>query len=218
MRFYYNAIIVKINKLNLQEGKTMYPQIPDYRHLAEQIAEYSRLKYEYGSENIQPLLDEAEELLKTTYAKIAALPIDKKLSSEEPDDLDAIRNLRPEGPRKIWKSFNMEKYRERLEGSLLSRMAGCILGSIVESWPVEAMEKWAAHIGDTFPPVDYWSRIKDETGLRYEKSSCMEYTRSVMNGVPVDDDIIYTLLGLLIAEDHGPDFSTDDVGKAWLKY
>lgn len=53
-------LLVKINKLNLQEGKTMYPQIPDYLSLVEQIAEYSRLKYEYGSENIQPLLDEAE--------------------------------------------------------------------------------------------------------------------------------------------------------------
>jgi ADP-ribosylglycohydrolase len=39
-----------------------------------------------------------------------------------------------------------------------------------------------------------------------------------MKGVPVDDDIIFTLLGLLIAEDHGPEFTTADVGKAWLKY
>jgi ADP-ribosylglycohydrolase len=39
-----------------------------------------------------------------------------------------------------------------------------------------------------------------------------------MNGVPVDDDLAYTLLGLLVLEDHGPDFTTDDVGKAWLKY
>jgi ADP-ribosylglycohydrolase len=39
-----------------------------------------------------------------------------------------------------------------------------------------------------------------------------------MNGVPVDDDVVYTLLGLLIAEDFGPDFTTEEVGQAWLKY
>jgi ADP-ribosylglycohydrolase len=39
-----------------------------------------------------------------------------------------------------------------------------------------------------------------------------------MNGVPVDDDIAYTLLGLLIVEDHGQDFTVADVGKAWIKY
>ena len=39
-----------------------------------------------------------------------------------------------------------------------------------------------------------------------------------MNVVPVDDDITYTLLGLLIAEDYGVDFTTEDVGKGWLKY
>jgi hypothetical protein len=38
------------------------------------------------------------------------------------------------------------------------------------------------------------------------------YTRTKMCGVLVDDDTIYTLLGLLIAEEHGAGFSTADVG------
>jgi ADP-ribosylglycohydrolase len=53
---------------------------------------------------------------------------------------------------------------------------------------------------------------------RYDVSPREGYTRGKMNGVPVDDDIAYTLLGLLIAEDHGLDFTVEDVGKAWLKY
>jgi len=39
-----------------------------------------------------------------------------------------------------------------------------------------------------------------------------------MEGVPVDDDLAYTLLGLLIAEECGPDFTTDNVARVWLKY
>jgi ADP-ribosylglycohydrolase len=39
-----------------------------------------------------------------------------------------------------------------------------------------------------------------------------------MNGVPVDDDVAYTLLGLLVVEDFGPDFTIAQNGKAWIKY
>jgi ADP-ribosylglycohydrolase len=39
-----------------------------------------------------------------------------------------------------------------------------------------------------------------------------------MDGVPVDDDIAYTILGLLVMEDYGPGFTVDDIGAAWLKY
>jgi len=34
----------------------------------------------------------------------------------------------------------------------------------------------------------------------------------------VDDDVAYTLLGLLILEEYGPDFTTADVAAAWIKY
>ena len=34
----------------------------------------------------------------------------------------------------------------------------------------------------------------------------------------MDDDLTYTLLGLLVLEEYGPDFITAQVGDAWLKY
>ena len=54
--------------------------------------------------------------------------------------------------------------------------------------------------------------------LRYGLSRREAYSAAAMKGVPVDDDLAYTLLGLLIVEDFGPDFTVDDVGAAWLKY
>jgi len=195
-----------------------YPQIPKFNELSEKITEYSRLKHEYGAEGISELLEEAEKSLKVILDKIQVLPVNAELSAKEPDDLNEIHNLRTEGPRKLWENFKVELYKEKLEGAFLARMAGCTLGAIVEFWEVDKMEEWAAHIGDVFPPIDYWSRIKDEVYIRYGKSKCQEYTRTSMNGVPVDDDIAYTLLGLLIAEDHGIDFTVEDVGKAWVKY
>lgn len=195
-----------------------YPKFPDYSKLVYQIKDYGCLKSEYGSKGLQPALNKAEAALRDVLRKIKSLPIDKKLAAREPNALPAIRKLRPKGPRVMWKSLPKEEYREKLEGALLGRMAGCTLGAIVEAWSVSKMENWAKQTGDVFPPVDYWSQAEHPTHQRYSMSACSEYTRSKMNGVPVDDDVIYTLLGLLVAEDYGPNFTVAENGKAWVKY
>jgi len=195
-----------------------YPVIPNFNQIVNSIVEYSKLKFEYGSKDISEYLFKVEKELNGVLEEIKSLPIDSIMNEAEPNDLPGIRKLRPNGPRKLWETFDEERYLDKLEGALISRFAGCILGAIVEFWSIEDMEAWAKYTDDTFPPADYWSDAKNPSDLRYNTSPCIAYTRSKMNGVPVDDDIAYTLLGLLIAEDFGPDFSIDDVGKAWLKY
>jgi ADP-ribosylglycohydrolase len=195
-----------------------YPRVPDLRRLSDALAQYAALKAEYGAEGIPAVLADAERAMRAALARLRALPDDPALREREPDGLPGIRRLRPRGPRALWTSFDSAAYREKLAGALAARMAGCTLGAIVEGWSVERMQAWAKTIGDSFPPVDYWSRAWAPHEKRYEASECRTYTRAGMDGVPVDDDVAYTLLGLLIAEDHGPDFTTDDVGRAWLKY
>ena len=195
-----------------------YPVIPDFSSLVQQIEEYSRLKHEYGSIEIEALLLKTYEDLKLSVERVKSLEISEALTAMEPDDLSEILNLRPDGPRKLWKTINKPVLTDKLEGAFIARMAGCTLGAIVEFWTVEHMENWAKYTGQTFPPVDYWDKTKFPYNIRYGKSDNINYTRDAMDKVPVDDDITYTLLGLLIAEDHGIDFDTKDVGDAWLKY
>ncbi len=195
-----------------------YPKVPDLRRYSDALSLYAALKTEYGAAGIQPILADAERALRDALARLRALPVDPLLRAREPDGLPAIRRLRPQGPRVLWTSFDPAAYREKLAGALTARMAGCTLGSIVEGWDPARMKAWAKTIGDAFPPVDYWSEAWTPRQLRYQMSECRAYTRAGMDGVPVDDDIAYTLLGLLIVEDHGVDFTTDDVGRAWLKY
>lgn len=195
-----------------------YPEMPNFNFLINQIEEYVRLKVEYGSTGLDSYLQNLEATLQQSLQDLKSFPIDKTLADNEPDDLASIRKLRPDGPRKIWSSIPMDTYMDKLEGAFLARMAGCTLGAPVELHSVSDMKHWAEYIGDTFPPTDYWSKIKSPFDLRYEKSPYQDYTRDGMTKVPVDDDITYTLLGLLIAEDYGLDFTTEDVGAAWLKY
>ncbi len=195
-----------------------YPEIPRYGQLTEQIALYAHLKHEHGAQGIAPVLSRVEAALRQALAELQALPADPELARREPDDLCGIQSLRPQGPRKLWSRFDAHHYRGRLEGALLGRMAGCTLGAPVEGWPVERMEALAKENGDAFPPTDYWRYVPEPLKLRYGMSPRESYTRDKMYGVPVDDDLVYTLLGLLVMEDYGPRFTVEDVGNAWVKY
>jgi len=136
----------------------------------------------------------------------------------EPNDLASIRKLRRPGPRRMWQRFAAADYADRIRGAFLGRAAGCTLGAPVEGWPPERMAKLAAHLGVKFPPTDYWPEVDQPYNVRYGRDARAAYTRGRIRYVPVDDDMTYTVLGLLILEDFGPAFTTEHVGKGWLKY
>ena len=195
-----------------------YPKALNAEQIVKKLDEYAKLKHEYGAQGIEAVINETSEFLNSQIQKMINLKNDENMAAKEPDDLDKIKKLRGPSERRLWKDFDSVLYKDRVKGALLGRFAGCTLGAPVEFWQIDDMESWADWTGDEFPSTNYWSAVKKPNEFRYKKSRFHEYTRDAMNGVPVDDDIIYTLLGLLIAEDHGLDFKTADVGKAWLKY
>lgn len=194
-----------------------YPTMPDLRSLGVFI-EQARLMHELGAKGVAPVIERVRKAVDAARRQLMLLPADAHLVRREPDELTAIRQLRPCGQRRIWRGLPMADYRQRLEGSLLARMAGCTLGVPVESWAVDAMENLAMELGQDFPPTDYWNRVPDPYRVRYGVSQRQSYTRRGIRGVPVDDDVAYTLLGLLVMEEHGQNFSVEDVAQSWLKY
>lgn len=195
-----------------------YPAIPPLKDLADRLAWYAQLKHERGATGLAPIIRRAESALNQAIRQIRARTEDRAMAAREPDGLAAIRALRPRGPRRIWSAFDAKNYADRIQGAVLGRFAGCTLGAPVESWPVSQMESWAAEIGDAFPPVDYWTQSPTPAQKRYDRARCDAYTRGKLKEVPVDDDIVYTLLGLLILEEYGPAFTTEEVGAAWQRY
>ena len=181
------------------------------------INRWATQKVEFGAAGVAEKVAEIEALLQQKIAELDALPNDAELEAAEPSDLDSILALRPAGRRRMLSSLPSD-FESRLEGAWLARCAGCTLGSIVEGWKVERMEKWAAYLGDPFPLVDYWSQAEQPHLPRLKASVRHDYTPSKMDGVPSDDDLNYTVLGLLILEEFGPDFTVEDVGAAWVKY
>ena len=196
-----------------------YPKMSGGGHLINLLNEYARLKHEYGSAGIADIIGETDKFLEAQLEKMTSLPVCAELEKKEPNCLKKIKDLRmPSEERKLWKSFDKAKYADRLKGAFYGRMSGCILGAAVEFWPIDEMESWAKYLGDEFPNKNYWSNVPKPQSLHYGVSPSSAFTKDGINGIPVDDDVIYTLLGLLIAEDCGLNFNIDDVGKCWLKY
>ena len=194
-----------------------YPKIPDYKHLLNGINDFAVLKAEYGAD-VQTFLDGLYVKIEKELDILKNLKNDETLQNREPDDLTAIRKLSKGTNKRLWTTLDEDVYREKLMGAMLGRFAGCILGAPIEFVNLEHVEKYLKSIGDAFPPVDYISQSEHTYSSRYMYSKYYDYTRYGMNGVPCDDDITYTILGLLIAEDCGLNFDVHDIGKSWLKY
>ncbi len=183
----------------------------------DDLTRYLRLSAEYGAG------DEGAKLFRAFEADIAktAAAFESLISAQhdpdEPDSLEDIRALRPEGPREL-QDGPASDYAKRLHGAFYGRMAGCTLGAALEFQPVDAMEGWAEYFGDEYPPTDYWSRIKEPTNPHYITGRRIDLTRGHMDAVPPDDDTIYTLLGLLTMEQYGESFTHEDMERIWLKY
>ena len=181
------------------------------------LCDWADLRHEQGcgiSRDVEALAGQVQSLRR----RLEDMPLPAAMAAREPNSLDAILAARPAGPRKLWKAFDAARYASRLEGAWLARAAGCTLGAIVEGWPVSKMEKLARAEGMDFPPTDYWAQAPSPHDTRYGKDPEAAYARGGLRYVPVDDDLTYTLLGLLILEDYGPGFTTEQVGLAWLKY
>ena len=109
-------------------------------------------------------LAEISGLLQEKLEELQSLPENPALAQKEPDDLTAIRALRPNGKRRIRSDIPNERYLDSLHGGSVGGCAGYMLGAPVEFYngaaykSTDLQQGWAQYIGDEFPPQDYWSK------------------------------------------------------------
>ncbi|WP_328967751.1 ADP-ribosylglycohydrolase family protein [Streptomyces sp. NBC_00239] len=112
---------------------------------------------------------------------------------------------------------------DRILGGWLGRIAGNMLGKPVERgdhWTRARIDSYLRRTG-ALPLTDYLPppgalvppAAPGEFQLRPEWPECV---RGAVHGSCRDDDVDWSLLVLRLLETHGPDFSTEQVGEAWL--
>jgi len=132
----------------------------------------------------------------------------------EPSTLDEIRAKRPDGPRRMELNLTDAQMLDRIHGAWLGRAAGCVLGKPVEKgWNKSQIDSYlqfakALPLNDYIPLVD-----GHPEGLKLRDPDC---TRGRIHYAARDDDLDFTILGLLIFENYGLDFTSHDVAETWL--
>jgi ADP-ribosylglycohydrolase len=106
--------------------------------------------------------------------------------------------------------------RDRLLGAWLGRCAGCLLGKPVEGWTAEEVRGYLEQ-ADAWPLDGYVPALAPHpAGSPPMKPSWPEATRGAISGMARDDDLDYTVVGLLLLERTGGEPTAEDVGAEWL--
>jgi ADP-ribosylglycohydrolase len=158
-----------------------------------------------------------ENLLNGLWSELSSLPIEGDFPYVEPSDLSSILAVRPDGPRNMSVKLSREEYMDRVLGAWLGRCVGCVLGKPVEGWPRARIEDYLGLAGEEGLD-DYFPLVEPRPeGFRLHPSYPGAVRESI-DGMPRDDDLDYTILGLHVLEEHGLDFTVGDVADEWLNH
>ncbi len=187
---------------------------------ANYLSAWLDLRQEQGRD-VRPHAKEAVSQLRAVQQRVEKLGPPPGLRKAEPIELEAIRALRPRGPRKLPLKLSDAELHDRMLGAWLGRAAGCMLGIPCEGMSKQAIRSAARALGQRYPLSGYWGldpKPANADGKHYGLTPRRKFLKGNMDRIGTDDDLTYTLLGLLVLEDYGIDFDVADVGDAWLRY
>jgi ADP-ribosylglycohydrolase len=166
-----------------------------------------------------------EATLMGFYNELMALPVVD--SFDCPNELDKIKELRPNGPRKLNITNDEKELQDKFYGAWLGRCIGCALGKPIENgdfmagsngragW--ENVKLWFE--GANAYPISNYTPKHSTAEEKYNIRLTIEGYKSTLENIAfmeTDDDIRYTVLGLKMLEENGLDWDSWNLGKFWL--
>lgn len=201
--------------------------LPEFKILRDSIAAVIKGREQQGHitdgllEELEAIPDSYDRLWELAK-RLPDLPMRRDWPYREPNDLEEIwrecdpgRPLGFVGKTDIYD--DVENITRRLETAFLSAVCGCILGKPVEVNPSLADIQHALESIGEWPMNDYISDRAKEA-LPRVSSSWNTTTRENIKYVAPDDDINYIILGMLLLEEHGINFTKEDIQTAWLRH
>lgn len=102
-----------------------------------------------------------------------------------------------------------------VECAFLSSVCGCILGKPLEVNPTLDEIRKAAEASGDWPIRDY---ITEEMLLALgRRGDWLATTRGRISAVAPDDDINYTIMGMLLLEEFGREFTKQNIANKWMR-
>ena len=149
------------------------------------------------------------------YEELTSLPVDPSFAFDEPSTLEEIKALRPDARRHFERARNgvpldSDTLYNCVYGAWLGRAAGCALGKPVEGWPKARIDEYLKE-ADALPLDNYLPYIKKQMPRIHIPSS-----RDNIEYMDRDDDMDFTILGLLALEHAGADISARSIANMWI--
>lgn len=201
----------------------MIGSVPLYELVNEEISQKKQegcIVPDYDIENMD------EKALNAVYNELILLDISPDFPFIEPEKLDDI--LHESEGCKYKKAPDPLTLRDKFHGAWLGRVIGCLIGKPLEIYPFgggngkldgwECIRLWQEGAGDAFPPDDYISgnsSAKEKYGISVY---CEKSQRQNICFAESDDDIRYLVLGLLVNEKYGNDFTANEIADMWQRY
>ncbi|MEM4724003.1 MAG: ADP-ribosylglycohydrolase family protein [Candidatus Hadarchaeum sp.] len=156
--------------------------------------------------------------LESIFSALQHLVVGSDFPYREPLKLEEIRGERPDGPRQISLRISADVLFDKIYGAWLGRCAGCLLGKPLETgWPREKIARYLK-MANAYPLTNYVPEIIPHPEGYELHPDASQSVLGRIDGMPHDDDIDYTIIGLHVLEEYGPDFTTEDVATEWLNH
>ena len=158
---------------------------------------------------------ESIEKLYTLYEELKKLKPRVSFDYVEPSEKEELWRERPGRFDKFEVKVDERTWSSVL-GGWLGRSIGCMLGKPVEGWSRKQIKSTLTRIGEyplekPYFPMDTFSDVEEK-----KRSYVKNLTRDNIVKAERDDDLDYTILNLLVCEEHDLSFTSSDVAEAWL--
>lgn len=199
----------------------MFPSYKEIKNILKNII-VNKEEQGYVTDNLYDELKTIPDSLDKLYdfaIKLSKLPLRSDWPYVEPSDLNEIlKECSPDRPIGAIADVDFEDSSKRVETAFLSSVCACILGKPLEEAPLPTLYEMKDALIKTgeWPMHDY---VSDETltALGRRNVCWNETIRGKIQYVAADDDITYTILGMLLLENHGIKFTKDDIRKLWIE-
>ena len=194
----------------------MLPTIRSLRERLELVIDDKRQQghvTEGLSEQLAALPDSYDSLAEFA-GMLADLPLRADWRYDEPDDFESIR-ARWDGARADPETVDVEDAGARAQAAFLGRVCGCILGKPIEFDPtMEELRAALEPLGE-WPLRDYIPEAAIPL-LRAPQPQWPDTVRERIRFVAQDDDINYSIIGMLVLEFFGTGFTKENLRDTWL--
>ena len=197
-------------------ARTLLPPLSTLRRLVEQVIAD---KDEQGHDVAALRADltttpPSYDALLALAERVRRAPMRADWPHVEPDDWDDIRAE--------WNADDLAPVRyddndvaARVRTAFLARVAGCILGKPFEFDPTLDELRAVLEPAGEWPLTDYVTEATNAR-LRAPQPQWPDLVRERIRYVAEDDDINYTVIAMLLLEQHGTSFTSGDVRRQWL--